>query len=794
MTSQIRRLARQTFVYGAGNVLTRLITFLLLPLYTHVLSPREYGLATLVYVFLGFMNIIYHYGLDAAFMKRYSDAKENEEQRRLFSTAVWLSAGTSGVLSLLILSVSRSLASAVLVDSGYGHLFRLAAGILFLDALAHVPFAFLRIREKAGAFISIKLINVFTTLGLNIYLVAILHRGITGIFISVFVASVVTTLSVFVLSIFSLRPTFSSPVAKAYLKFGLPFMPAGLASIAMEMIDRYILAHLKDSATVGIYSAGYKLGIFMLLLTTAFHYAWQPFFLKMGKGEQSRPLFAKVFSYFILASTFVWILLSAFIHEIVRLRVAGYSIIGPSFYEAEAIVPLILLAYIFQGAYLNFLPGIYFEKKTFYIPIITGGGAVINVGLNFVLIPPFGMMGAAAATIAGYFAMSIITFFVAKRLYPVPYEWRKIVRIALPAGASMAVILFLGESIPFKLIGISIFIIGILAFRVVSTDERKKVLFFSTFTTPFIEIDRRIMQEIAEVRSVTAKRFTAIARIKWSILSSHVVVAWFASTYSALAVSLARLFRKKSIVIVGGADVVVDRGLGYGMVTSRWKERFVKYSLRNATYVLPTSKYLMESARMMGDYDGGNMRLVSPGLDSNIWVAAGKKERLILTVAACPTEKRLRIKGIDILIDAARLVPEAEFLVVGVEKRILELLPGEIPPNVTTMPFLGEGELLEYYQRAQVYCQPSRIESFSFSLAQGMLCECIPVGTHIGGIPEVMGKSGFLVPPENSESLASALKKALKANTRMGEAARSHVQREFSLQRRSKELEQLIKE
>lgn len=477
MTTQIKQLTRQTIVYGAGNVLTRLVTFLLLPLFTHLLTPEEYGLTTLVYIFLGFMNIIYHCGLDAAFMRHYSETKGNQQKRQFFSTAIWLTLGISGLLSLFIAGFAKPLSLILLGNSQYHHLFTLTAGILLLDSLGHIPFALLRIKEKAGIFISIKLLNVITTLGLNIYFVAILNHGIAGIFTSVFLASAITTLSVFLTTIFSLRATFSLQLAKAYLTFGLPFVPAGLATIAMEMIDRYILASLKDTATVGIYSAGYKLGIFMLLLTTAFHYAWQPFFLKKGKTDESRLVFARIFSYFIMTSLFVWITLSAFIHEIIRFSISGYSLIGPSYYEAESIVPVILLAYVFQGAYLNFLPGIYFEKKSYTIPIIASLGAVVNIALNFILIPIYGMMGAAAATVGGYVIMSSVTFFISKRLFAVPYEWNKIIRIVFSAVVSFSVISLFDETFFLKLMGILVFIFGIFVLKVLSPEEKKEIAF-----------------------------------------------------------------------------------------------------------------------------------------------------------------------------------------------------------------------------------------------------------------------------------------------------------------------------
>ncbi|MFQ6615710.1 MAG: lipopolysaccharide biosynthesis protein [Fidelibacterota bacterium] len=459
MISAIKQLTRQTAVYGAGTVLTRLVTFLLLPLFTHVLTPQEYGLVTLVYVFLGFMNIVYHYGLDSAFMRYASDTRDPDERRRFFSSALWLSLGSSALLSLLIIAGAEFLAGALLGNPIYTHLFTLAAGILFLDALSHVPFALLRLRDKAGLFVVIKFINVIATLGLNIYLVAILKRGITGIFASALIASVVTAVLVLGVSLPLIRLTFSREMARKLLRFGLPFVPAGLASIAMEMIDRYLLALLKDTATVGIYTAGYKLGIFMLLLTAAFHYAWQPFFLRLGKKEESRPVFARVFTYFVFAALLVWVTISNFVHEVIHIRLFGYSLIGPDFYEAESIVPIILMAYVFQGVYLNFLPGIYFEKKTHMIPLITGAGALVNAGLNLLLIPPYGMMGAALATVAAYVTMAVAAFVASRPLFSVPYEWSRVVRIVISLVVAVSVVIAFGQDALVKLAGVVVYVL-----------------------------------------------------------------------------------------------------------------------------------------------------------------------------------------------------------------------------------------------------------------------------------------------------------------------------------------------
>ncbi|MFQ6673249.1 MAG: glycosyltransferase [Fidelibacterota bacterium] len=322
--------------------------------------------------------------------------------------------------------------------------------------------------------------------------------------------------------------------------------------------------------------------------------------------------------------------------------------------------------------------------------------------------------------------------------------------------------------------------------------KRQKVLFFSTFSSPFIDIDRRIIAQFARVRSITSRGLPVFFALFWQTLFADAVVSWFVSTYGAVMVLAARVFRKKSIVVVGGADVTVDQEMGYGLLTSRWKKRLIRYALRHASAVLPVSQHLTERAKTVGEYDGNNIRQVPPGLDPDLWQPAGRKEAVILTVALCRTPERIRIKGIDILLEAARLIPQTTFRIIGVAPDVLIRMGIPAPANVTILPPSPQSELIAYYRKASVYCQPSRIESFSFALAQGMLCQCVPVATDVGGMPEVMGKTGFLVPRENPRALSEALARALQENGRAGEAARGRIQTRFSIDRRSEELEQLI--
>ena len=451
MPSSIKSLTKQTLIYGVGTILTRFVTFLLLPLYTNLLSPEDYGLASLVFAFLGFMNIVFIYGLDSAFMRFYSDDIEKSKRATILSTATWMTLSTSAVFSIIIYSYAFPLGKVLLSSVENGLFIRYAAAILFFDCISHVPFALIRLEEKPFQFMGIRLLNVVITFGLNIYFVGVLKVGIIGIFRSNLIASTITALLLYAFTIPRIGFLFSGSTAKELAFFGLPFVPAGLASVSMEMLNRYILEYKMDLSAVGIFSTGFKLGIFMLLVTTAFYYAWQPFFLKAGKRESSRPLFSRILTYFVLVTLSIWVILTAIMHEIVHFNVKNFFLIGPEYHECESIIPIILLGYVFFGINQVFLPGIYFEKKTRYLAYITLVASVVNIAANFIFIPMFGILGSAIASLLGYIILSSLTYFASQSLFKVHYEYFRVALLFLIAFAAAFPIFLFSLSLPLRI-------------------------------------------------------------------------------------------------------------------------------------------------------------------------------------------------------------------------------------------------------------------------------------------------------------------------------------------------------
>jgi len=433
-----------------------------LPLYTNLLSTAEYGIVALVFTFLAFVNILFLYGLDSAFLRFYALEQGPDEKKRVLSTAVFMTAFTSVTFFFVLFLSSEPLSRLILGRPGAGVLLKMAGGILFFDTLSTFPYLLLRMEERSGKFIAYRFCNVLLTLGLNILLVVHLRKGVAGVFLSNLIASAFT-LAILLPVIWSrVVPALSTRLVKELLRFGLPFIPAGLASMTMELIDRYMLKEMKGLEVVGIYNAGYKLGLFMLLVVMAFKFAWQPFFLSLGRDEsRAKKSFSAVLTYFLLVTSFLLLVVSFFVDDLVRLGLFGVTIFGPAFWSGTQVVPVILLAYIMMGVYLIFLPGIYLRKKTKFVPLFTGAGAVINILGNWLLIPRWGMMGAAWATFLGYLVITLVLYGAVQRFYPVRYQFGRAAKVILISALVFAAGKWFGHSFYLRILLVVCFPLGL---------------------------------------------------------------------------------------------------------------------------------------------------------------------------------------------------------------------------------------------------------------------------------------------------------------------------------------------
>ncbi len=312
----------------------------------------------------------------------------------------------------------------------------------------------------------------------------------------------------------------------------------------------------------------------------------------------------------------------------------------------------------------------------------------------------------------------------------------------------------------------------------------------SAIEAPFVREDIEVLSRSHRVRAEVGHGWGAAWRIFWLALRSDVVLCWFASVYSAVAVAAARLVSVRSLVIIGGVDVAFEPELKYGIWQSRWKSKLVRYALRRSTHVLAVDPSLREDAVHLAQYDGRNILYLPTGYDPEFWKPLGIKVPLVLTVAAVDDEIRFRVKGIDILIEAARRLSEVRFVLIGVSP---SLAAGHgIPENMTVHPRIERKSLLPYYQHAKVYCQPSRREGLANTLCEAMLCGCVPVATEVGGNATAVGQTGELVPADRADALVAAIVRALAADEGSGVEARARIVSLFPREKRNRELLRLV--
>ena len=430
MPFQIQKIFSDTIIYTIGSVFNRLLPFLLLPIYTLYFPPAEYGIFSLVYSFWFFVSVFYLYGMETAFQKLFLEAKDEESKKKIYSSTLILIFSTSVIFSVIIYFLSDTIASKITGSPANGYLIRLLAFILVADSMYRFPMILINSIQRSKLYSFLNSIAVIINVAVNIVLIVVYKQGIEAIFYSylvsytfLFVISLVSSAKYFIAAIS--RATVSLLLKNAHL-----FLYYGIFLISIDLIDRFILEYFKGSAEVGIYSASYRIGIVMNLVITGFKVAWTPFFMNMKGEEGNREIFSKVFTYFCYGGLVIFLLFSLLADDLVKINVAGYTLLNEKYWSGLIIIPYILLAYLFSGLYLNLTVASFFQNKIKYLIISSGAGCVSNIALNFMLIPQFSIIGAAVSTMISYFIMFIVLYYFSQKIYRINYEWGFILKAA----------------------------------------------------------------------------------------------------------------------------------------------------------------------------------------------------------------------------------------------------------------------------------------------------------------------------------------------------------------------------
>ncbi len=435
--SIFKKLFQQTFIYGLATVLPRALAIILVPLYVLVLGKEQYGVYASLMAFLILGNVLLSYGMETALFRFIN--KEEFKKEIVQSTAL-----TSLTIStLLFLSIALFVREqlALFLDFKteyitYGIL------ILTLDALAVIPFARFRAHEKPMSYAIIKIFNVSVNLGFNLFFFLILpiwaekdtssiwnsihlkEGKVAYVFIANLIASGLTFL-ILLSSYFKIGFSFNQEIVKKMLRYSFPVLVAGIAFSINEAFDKILLKYLLPSdiadAEVGVYAACYKLGVFMTLFATAFRLGIEPFFFNHAKNIKAKETYATITKYFTIFGSLILLFVVVYLDLFKRILIPDSS-----FWEAIIIVPIILLANLCLGIYHNLSVWYKVTDRTKFGAYISVIGAIITLSLNFLLIPLISYKGSAIATLAAYGSMMVISYFLGKKYYAVPYNLKKI--------------------------------------------------------------------------------------------------------------------------------------------------------------------------------------------------------------------------------------------------------------------------------------------------------------------------------------------------------------------------------
>ena len=434
-----KRLASQTAIYGLSSIVGRFLNYLLVPLFTYTFTPAEYGVVSEFYAYMGFFSVALLFGVETGYFRfRGQDAATPQV---VYATALRFVLVANALFMALIWLTQEELAEAT-KNTHYSQLMVWTAAILTLDAIGAVAFARLRAEERALRFAGIKLVEIGINVGLNLFFIVLCRDaaqhapnsllaqlwvpalGLGYIFLANLAASAVKLL-LLLPQLRGIAAGFDGALLRRMLRYSLPMVIIGMAGIVNEMLDRALMKYLlpydaqKNLELLGIYSACYKLSIVMTLFIQAFRYAAEPFFFAYAGARDAPQTYARVLTYFVAFCVFIFLFVTMYLDWF-------QYFVGEAFRSGLDVVPVLLLANLLLGIYVNLSVWYKLTDRTMLGAYVALVGAAITVILLVWWVPLFGYMGAAWATLVCYAVMVVVSYLLGRRYFPVPYNLKRV--------------------------------------------------------------------------------------------------------------------------------------------------------------------------------------------------------------------------------------------------------------------------------------------------------------------------------------------------------------------------------
>ena len=429
MLERLKELFRHSAVYGLGSIVARVLGVLLLPLYTRYLTPSDYGLIETVVALSAVLTALVAQGMKSAFFRFYFDSEELERRLLVVRTAFWYVMAASTTVLVAGVVFAHQISWILFHTQHHANLV-IAAFIGLWAAMNYEQMTSLfRVEQRSTAYVVATLTNVAITIAATVLLVVAFDKGPVGVLVGNFTGTLAVYVALLVYSRRALGLQFDVALYRSMNRFGLPLVPSAVALWLTNFADRFFLIKLADAHEVGLYSIGVRLASGIVLLLTAFRMAWPAFAYSIDDDREAQRTYSFVLTYVVYVCCWLALGLGLLAPWILRL------ITTAPFYPAEDVVAPLAFGVAAFGAYVVVQIGTGRARQTRANWLVTGLAAVLNIALNLILIPPYGRMGAAIATVASYTLLFIVMAWRAQAVFHVPYQWRRVATLGLVAVA-----------------------------------------------------------------------------------------------------------------------------------------------------------------------------------------------------------------------------------------------------------------------------------------------------------------------------------------------------------------------
>lgn len=428
-------LFKSTAWYTFGNLFARSLGFILLPFYSNLIPAEDFGRYALLMSAYAVMSAVYQGGLFPGFSKYFLEANDEKEKKKIFTSCFSLILIISLVITAIVSVFQQNVSSLILGSPDYGRLVLLTAWMLFIDTVFLTVLHLLKTKEESRQVIYYTSLSAVFNLILNFFFVFYMRRGVEGIFLAqMFSGGVIVVIMTGVLKEnFSFKS--QNPVIRKILIFSFPLLIAGILSTFVDVADRFILDHFLDKKLVGIYSFSYRIAMIMNIFVISFRTAWTPYSLRLLKQEKNYSiLFGHSFTRLIAISLLIFLAVSLFIKDLFSFHLGGGTLFNAEYAPGIVIIPFVLMGYIFSGLISFYSVYPYKSGKSYHFLISDLAAFIVNVVLNFLMIPKYGILGAAAATMISFFAGFIYLYFISRPVNVV-YQIKELLTLILYAIA-----------------------------------------------------------------------------------------------------------------------------------------------------------------------------------------------------------------------------------------------------------------------------------------------------------------------------------------------------------------------